>query len=764
MSSTQTTNGHDSGQPAPAPAKFTIDENEADNEPLELDPNSPWDVNRERVVKLIYRMRNNLTIDGIRNVLDQLHHAMAMPTDDSSKPASIVATPTIATPDNASEDDEKEIEQMRRLREIQRLKEEEDENDERIAQDLARRRREEEERIKREEEEEEEEQRAHLARLREIERLKQIEIEEAEELQRLAASNNQGSFSNLSSTTSNSSSVSPRSNSWRASSEKKSSASPDALPAPQVVVPAVSSNGNSTSERNRSQTMATTPQESSPKVTRSQSGSNLSVMSLPSPPPNPQRLGTSTSALNIISASPDSVVTSPAVANSPRRKESLSAPDNSKKKMSVSLDKLVSPSSSDKEKGKGEVKESFFNKLFSSRGQKAKKRLSPKVGIPFNVKHDVHVNFNVETGFEGLPKEWEVLIKSNFQESEVMEKPEDVLNVVKFHAQYNNLDGGPNGQHSVPPPQQTPVPLENETPVTLNELISLEDPKKIYSSINKIGEGGAGEVFEAVSSRNNQTIAIKKMKLKAQNLKTVINEIGMMKNSNHLNIVQYIDSYIVADELWVAMEYMGGGCLTEVLDQYSEIQLTENQIAFVVHEVLKGLAYIHKFNRIHRDIKSDNILIGCNGDIKLADFGYAAQLTQNKQTRNSVVGTPYWMAPELIKGNNYDFKVDIWSLGILTREMAEGEPPYLEFPPLRALFLLTTQGLPPIRDSYKWSKEFNDFLSKTLEKDTANRPSASELLNHPFLKKACSSTQFYKAVEAAKVAKDNQIHQLNNFS
>jgi protein-serine/threonine kinase len=211
----------------------------------------------------------------------------------------------------------------------------------------------------------------------------------------------------------------------------------------------------------------------------------------------------------------------------------------------------------------------------------------------------------------------------------------------------------------------------------------------------------------------------------------------------------------VADELWVVMEYMGGGCLTEVLDQYRELQLTEDHMAFIALEVLKGLQYIHHFHRIHRDIKSDNILLGVNGRVKLADFGYAAQLTQARKLRNSVVGTPYWMAPELIRGNHYSQKVDIWSLGIMTREMAEGEPPYLEFPPLRALFLLTTQGVPPIRDPHKYSKEYHDFVAQCLEKDPEKRPDASDLLKHPFLKKACPGEEIYGVVEKARAIKES---------
>jgi serine/threonine protein kinase len=241
-----------------------------------------------------------------------------------------------------------------------------------------------------------------------------------------------------------------------------------------------------------------------------------------------------------------------------------------------------------------------------------------------------------------------------------------------------------------------------------------------------------------VDSRSNKQVAIKKMKLDDENSKLLAGEIHMMKSSNHPNIVNYLDSYIVKNELWVVMEYMANGMLTEWLEQYGygDCQMSETEIAFVCRETLKGLKYIHGMHRVHRDIKSDNILLGEDGGVKLADFGYAAQLTQQKAKRTTVVGTPYWMAPEVINGNDYDIKVDIWSLGIMVMEMAEGEPPYMEFPPLRALFLITTQGIPPLKEADKWSPEMRDFLSKCLTKEVSERPDASTLLKHPFLLKA----------------------------
>jgi serine/threonine protein kinase len=195
------------------------------------------------------------------------------------------------------------------------------------------------------------------------------------------------------------------------------------------------------------------------------------------------------------------------------------------------------------------------------------------------------------------------------------------------------------------------------------------------------------------------------------------------------------------------MELMDGGSLTNVAT-YCECQ--EPHIAYFMREVLKALDYMHKRNKIHRDIKTDNVLLKKNGEVKLADFGYTAQLSSEEECRKSVVGTPYWMAPELIKSKPYSFAVDIWSLGIMCRELAEGEPPYVEVPPMRALYLIVSSGIPPISSPEKRSPELMDFLDKCLMMDPTQRATAAQLLEHPFLRTAAHRDQIPSLIKLAE--------------
>ncbi|CAH7671302.1 STE/STE20/PAKA protein kinase [Phakopsora pachyrhizi] len=256
----------------------------------------------------------------------------------------------------------------------------------------------------------------------------------------------------------------------------------------------------------------------------------------------------------------------------------------------------------------------------------------------------------------------------------------------------------------------------------LKAICTDADPTKLYRNLVKIGQGQVG---------TNLCVAIKQMNLEQQPKKDlIINEIVVMKSSTHPNIVNFIDSFLVKGDLWVVMEYMEGGSLTDVVTCNI---MTEGQIAAVCIEVIQGLKHLHSKGVIHRDIKSDNVLLSLYGDVKLTDFGFCAQINEGHAKRTTMVGTPYWMAPEVVTRKEYGPKVDIWSLGIMCIEMVEGEPPYLADNPLRALYLIATNGTPKL-DRSKYSSELLEFLSCALQVNAELRPNAAQLLSHRFLR------------------------------
>ncbi|RMZ82179.1 hypothetical protein DV738_g1712, partial [Chaetothyriales sp. CBS 135597] len=284
--------------------------------------------------------------------------------------------------------------------------------------------------------------------------------------------------------------------------------------------------------------------------------------------------------------------------------------------------------------------------------------------------------------------------------------------------------------------------------VRLRSICTPGDPTTRYTNLSKIGQGASGGVFTALEVSTQRCVAIKQMNLEQQPKKDlIINEIIVMKDSKHKNIVNFIDSYLHDGDLWVVMEYMQGGSLTDVVTFNI---MSEGQIAAVCRETLLGLQHLHSKNVIHRDIKSDNILLSERGDIKLTDFGFCAQINESHNKRTTMVGTPYWMAPEVVTRKEYGRKVDIWSLGIMAIEMIEGEPPYLTESPLRALYLIAKYGTPKIKDEQSLSPVFRDFLHFALKVEPEKRASAHDLLHHPFMQLCAPLTSLAPLVQAAR--------------
>ncbi|OON13710.1 kinase domain protein [Opisthorchis viverrini] len=303
----------------------------------------------------------------------------------------------------------------------------------------------------------------------------------------------------------------------------------------------------------------------------------------------------------------------------------------------------------------------------------------------------------------------------------------------------------PNGSDSIKDLPHTPLLLSRRSP-NFRRMVRLRDEQIIdriraivtrgefqakYETLGSIGHGASGIVHIGRNLQSGCRVAIKQMNLRKQPKKELIlNEILVMRAYRNQNIVNYLDSYLRGDELWVVMEYLDGGSLTDVL---TETCMSESHIATVCRETLQALEFLHSKQVIHRDIKSDNILLGLDGSVKLTDFGFCAQLTSDSGLkRNTMVGTPYWMAPEIVSRKPYGNKVDIWSLGIMTLEMIEGEPPYLSENPLKALYLIATNGKPDFcKDNL--STELLNFLDRCLEVDVQLRASAANLLKHPLI-------------------------------
>ncbi|XP_059390918.1 TRAF2 and NCK-interacting protein kinase-like isoform X10 [Carassius carassius] len=277
------------------------------------------------------------------------------------------------------------------------------------------------------------------------------------------------------------------------------------------------------------------------------------------------------------------------------------------------------------------------------------------------------------------------------------------------------------------------------------DLSALRDPAGIFELVELVGNGTYGQVYKGRHVKTGQLAAIKVMDVTGDEEEEIKAEINMLKKySHHRNIATYYGAFVkknppgVDDQLWLVMEFCGAGSVTDLIKNTKGNSLKEEWTAYICREILRGLTHLHQHKVIHRDIKGQNVLLTENAEVKLVDFGVSAQLDRTVGRRNTFIGTPYWMAPEVIACDEnpdatYDFKSDLWSLGITAIEMAEGAPPLCDMHPMRALFLIPRNSAPRLK-SKKWSKKFQLFIESCLVKNHNQRPSTEQLIKHPFIK------------------------------
>eukprot|EP01061_Rhynchopus_euleeides_P040553 TRINITY_DN6987_c0_g2_i1.p1 TRINITY_DN6987_c0_g2~~TRINITY_DN6987_c0_g2_i1.p1 ORF type:complete len:628 (+),score=248.39 TRINITY_DN6987_c0_g2_i1:142-1884(+) len=271
---------------------------------------------------------------------------------------------------------------------------------------------------------------------------------------------------------------------------------------------------------------------------------------------------------------------------------------------------------------------------------------------------------------------------------------------------------------------------------SLQELVAEGDPSELYSGFVKLDSGSQGEVYRATRKSDNTVVALKKIFIRkpVKEIPALVNEIKIMSGSSHPNIINFYDCYRPNDgTLWISMEYMSGGKLTDLISRNDSF--SDEDVAYVAKTLCSALAYLHDKGLLHRDIKSDNVLIDkATGKLALADFGFGADLTDGRKFRETVVGTPYWMAPEVIRGDPYDDKADIWSLGILLLELVDGEPPNIHLSQMKALYTIVSS--PPPEPKSRRSPDLHAFVAQCLQTLPEERATAKHLMEHAFLSAA----------------------------
>ncbi|CAH8591567.1 unnamed protein product [Dicrocoelium dendriticum] len=280
-------------------------------------------------------------------------------------------------------------------------------------------------------------------------------------------------------------------------------------------------------------------------------------------------------------------------------------------------------------------------------------------------------------------------------------------------------------------------------------------PSEVFEIICKLGKGSYGSVFKARYKATGGIVAVKKVPVDSD-LTDIVKEISIMQQCDSPFIVKCYGSLFDSQDLWICMEYCGAGSIADIMRLRGRT-LNEDELATVLHYSLKGLDYLHQMRKIHRDIKAGNILLLNSGTAKLADFGVAGQLSDTLAKRNTVIGTPYWMAPEVIQEVGYNYSADIWSLGITAIEMADGKPPLADIHPMRALFMIPSQPPPTLRKPNVWSIQFRNFVASCLAKSPESRPTAAALLQTEFIRSSKSCSILLPLIDEANAAREKRL-------